>query len=104
MGIEENLNVGGVTKVWNTTDAGATNQGALQVVGGIGVAKTVFAADVSSGSVTVTDNTTSTTKDTGGYNSSRHNYNRLPKGCWWYKYTNKCTRLQCIHTRWSYYK
>ena len=46
---------GGVTKVWDATDAGATNQGALQVVGGLGVAKTVFAADMSSGSVTVTD-------------------------------------------------
>jgi hypothetical protein len=65
VGIEENLNVGGVTKVWNTTDAGATNQGALQVVGGIGVAKTVFAADMSSGSVIVTDTTQAVTTTTG---------------------------------------
>jgi ubiquitin len=65
VGIEENLNVGGVTKVWDATDAGATNQGALQVVGGLGVAKTVFAADMSSGSVIVTDDTTSTTATTG---------------------------------------
>ena len=62
---QENLNVGGVTKVWDATDAGATNQGALQVVGGLGVAKTIFAADLSSGSVIVTDNTTSTTTTSG---------------------------------------
>ena len=62
---QENLNVGGVTKVWDATDAGATNQGALQVVGGLGVAKTVFAADMSSGSVTVTDTTTSDSATTG---------------------------------------
>ena len=62
---QEKLNVGGVTKVWDNTNAGATNQGALQVVGGLGVGQTIFAADMSSGSVTVTDDSTSTTKDTG---------------------------------------
>jgi hypothetical protein len=62
---QENLNVGGVTKVWDATDAGATNQGALQVVGGLGVAKTIFAADLSSGSVIVSDGTTSTSATTG---------------------------------------
>ncbi|AFC34981.1 hypothetical protein OtV6_073 [Ostreococcus tauri virus RT-2011] len=65
VGIEENLNVGGVTKVWNDTDATTTTSGALQVVGGLGVAKTVFAADLSSGSVDVTDNTTSDSAITG---------------------------------------
>ena len=65
VGIEENLNVGGVIKVWDNTNAGATNEGALQVVGGLGVGQTIFAADMSSGSVNVTDTTHSTTKDTG---------------------------------------
>jgi len=64
-GIELNLNVGGVTKVWDGTDATTTTSGAVQVVGGLGVAKTLFAADVSSGSVIVTDNTTSTTTTSG---------------------------------------
>jgi hypothetical protein len=65
VGIEENLNVGGVTKVWDATDATTTTSGALQVVGGLGVAKTVFAADLSSGSVNVTDATESTSTTTG---------------------------------------
>ena len=64
-GIELNLNVGGVTKVWDETDATTTTSGALQVLGGLGVAKTVFAADMSSGSVDVTDATGSTTTTTG---------------------------------------
>jgi predicted acyltransferase (DUF342 family) len=65
VGIEENLNVGGVTKVWDDTDATTTTSGALQVVGGLGVAKTIFAADMSSGSVDVTDATGSTSTSTG---------------------------------------
>jgi cytoskeletal protein CcmA (bactofilin family) len=65
VGIEENLNVGGVTKVWDATDATTTTSGALQVVGGLGVAKTVFAADLSSGSVDVTDATGSISTTTG---------------------------------------
>jgi len=64
-GIELNLNVGGVTKVWDDTNATDTTTGALQVVGGLGVAKTIFAADMSSGSVIVTDNTTSDSATTG---------------------------------------
>jgi predicted acyltransferase (DUF342 family) len=62
---QENLNVGGVTKVWDGTDAITTTSGAVQIVGGLGVAQTIFAADVSSGSVTVTDATTSTTTTSG---------------------------------------
>jgi len=65
VGVVENLNVGGVTKVWDGTDATTTTSGAVQVVGGLGVAKTLFAADVSSGSVIVSDGTTSTTTTTG---------------------------------------
>jgi predicted acyltransferase (DUF342 family) len=65
VGIEENLNVGGVTKVWDATNATDTATGALQVVGGLGVAKTVFAADLSSGSVIVTDTTISENTTTG---------------------------------------
>ena len=64
-GIELNLNVGGVTKVWDATDATTTTSGALQVLGGLGVAKSIHAADTTFESVTVTDTTHSTTKDTG---------------------------------------
>ena len=64
-GIELNLNVGGTGKIWDVTDATTTTTGALQVVGGLGVAKTVFTADLSSGSVDVTDATGSTTTTTG---------------------------------------
>jgi cytoskeletal protein CcmA (bactofilin family) len=64
-GIELNLNVGGTGKIWDATDATTTTSGALQVVGGLGVAKTVFAADISSGSVDVTDTTTSDSTTSG---------------------------------------
>ena len=64
-GIELNLNVGGTGKIWDVTDATTTTSGALQVVGGLGVAKTVFAADMSSGSVDVTDATTSDSTTSG---------------------------------------
>src|SRR6056300_1214262 len=43
VGIEENLNVGGTAKIWDATDAITTTSGALQVVGGLGVAKSVHA-------------------------------------------------------------
>ena len=51
--------------VSSTTDATTTTTGALIVSGGLGIAKTLFAADVSSGSVIVTDNTTSDSATTG---------------------------------------
>jgi len=59
------LDVQGDAYISDATDATTTTSGALQVVGGLGVAKTIFAADMSSGSVDVTDNTTSTSKTTG---------------------------------------
>jgi enhancing lycopene biosynthesis protein 2 len=65
VGIAENLFVGGTGKIEDATDATTTTSGALQVVGGLGVAKTVFAADLSSGSVDVTDATGSTSTATG---------------------------------------
>ena len=58
-GIELNLNVGGTGKIWDATDATTTTSGALKVVGGLGVEKTIFAADMSSGSVNITDTTIS---------------------------------------------
>jgi ubiquitin/predicted acyltransferase (DUF342 family) len=45
-GIELNLNVGGVTKVWDETDATTTTSGALQVLGGLGVAKNIYGKNV----------------------------------------------------------
>jgi hypothetical protein len=65
VGIVENIFVGGTGKIENDTDATTTTSGALQVVGGLGVAKTVFAADLSSGSVDVTDTTEATDTLTG---------------------------------------
>jgi hypothetical protein len=58
-GIKLDLNVGGVTKVWDETDATTTTSGALQVLGGLGVVKSIHAADTTFESVTVTDTTIS---------------------------------------------
>jgi len=55
---QENLNVGGVTKVWDSTNAGNKTSGALQVLGGVGISQDLYAtdghfsADVSVGSLT----------------------------------------------------
>jgi len=62
---EATLHVVGNAYVSSTTDATTTTTGALIVSGGLGIAKTLFAADVSSGSVIVTDNTTSDSATTG---------------------------------------
>ena len=64
-GIELNLNVGGTGKIWDETDAATTTSGALQVLGGLGVVKSIHAADTTFESVNITDNTNSTDKDTG---------------------------------------
>src|SRR6056300_1601945 len=42
---QENLNVGGVTKVWDSTNAGNKTSGALQVTGGVGVQGGLYATD-----------------------------------------------------------
>jgi cytoskeletal protein CcmA (bactofilin family) len=42
---QENLNVGGVTKVWDSTNAGNKTSGALQVTGGVGVQGDLYATD-----------------------------------------------------------
>jgi cytoskeletal protein CcmA (bactofilin family) len=42
---QENLNVGGVTKVWDTTAASNKTSGALQVLGGVGIDKDLYATD-----------------------------------------------------------
>jgi hypothetical protein len=62
---QENLNVGGVTKVWDATDASSTTTGALQVVGGLGVVKSIHAADATFESVDVTDTTHAISRTTG---------------------------------------
>ena len=59
VGIEENLNVGGLTKVWDGTDATTTTSGALQILGGLGVVKSIHAADTTFESVNITDTTIS---------------------------------------------
>ena len=60
-----NASFAGTMQVGSTTDSTTTTSGALKVAGGLGVAKTIFAADISSGSVTVTDVTDSTTTTSG---------------------------------------
>jgi len=62
---QENLNVGGVAKVWDATDASSTTTGALQVVGGLGVVKSIHAADATFESVDVTDITEAASSTTG---------------------------------------
>ena len=67
---QENLHIGGVSKVYGTTNATSKTTGALIVSGGIGVAenihgKDVFVEDVVSNSVVILDTTTSTTATSG---------------------------------------
>jgi predicted acyltransferase (DUF342 family) len=67
VGIEENLNVGGVTKVWDATDATTTTSGALQVVGGLGVAKSIHATTLTAvGTTQATDTLTGAITVAGG--------------------------------------
>ena len=67
---QENLHIGGVSKVYGTTNATSKTTGALIVSGGIGVSedihgKDVFVEDVVSNSVVILDTTTSTTATSG---------------------------------------
>src|SRR5210317_1788306 len=67
---QENLNVGGVAKVWDSTAVTGKTDGALVVVGGVGISGDIHAThanleDVEADSVTVTDSTTSTSTTTG---------------------------------------
>ena len=67
---QENLHIGGVSKVYGTTNATSKTTGALIVAGGIGVSedihgKNVFVEDVVSNSVVILDTTTSTTATSG---------------------------------------
>ena len=67
---QENLHIGGVSKVYGTTNATSKTTGALIVSGGLGVAKNihgkdVFVEDVVSNSVVILDTTTSTTATSG---------------------------------------
>ena len=70
MSTEENLHIGGVSKVYGTTNATSKTTGALIVAGGIGVSedihgKNVFIEDVVSNSVVILDTTTSDSATTG---------------------------------------
>ena len=73
---QENLNVGGTVTSWgrigiiSTTDASSKGTGALIVAGGVGISKNIHALhanfeDVEADSVTITDNTTSSSATTG---------------------------------------
>jgi hypothetical protein len=71
---QENLNVGGVTKVWDSTAVTGKTDGALVVVGGVGISGDIHAThanleDVEADSVNVTDTTAATTKNIGGSHS-----------------------------------
>ena len=67
---QENLNVGGVTKIWDSTAVTGKTDGALVVVGGVGISGDIHAThanleDVEADSVNVTDTTESTDTQTG---------------------------------------
>src|SRR5210317_1722511 len=67
---EEKLNVGGVTKIWDSTAVTSKTDGALVVTGGVGISGDIHAThanleDVEADSVTVTDSTTATDKTSG---------------------------------------
>jgi hypothetical protein len=61
VGIEENLNVGGFTKVWDDSTSTTTTSGALKVVGGVGIVENLNVG----GFTKVWDNSTSTTTTSG---------------------------------------
>jgi len=68
MSTEENLHIGGVSKVYGTTNATSKTTGALIVAGGIGVSedihgKNVFIEDVVSNSVVILDTTNATSNE-----------------------------------------
>ena len=67
---QENLNVGGITKIWDSTVVTGKTDGALIVVGGVGISGDIHAThcnfeDVEADSVNITDTTTSTSTTTG---------------------------------------
>src|SRR5210317_1796187 len=67
---QENLNVGGVTKVWDSTAVTGKTDGALVVVGGVGISGDIHAThanleDVEADSVNITDTTAATGKTDG---------------------------------------
>ena len=63
---QENLHIGGVSKVYGTTASDGKTAGALIVAGGVGVSGALFgAAATLDGVVTLTDDTTSTSATTG---------------------------------------
>jgi ubiquitin len=67
---QEKLNVGGITKIWDSTTVTGKTDGALIVVGGVGIGGDIHAThanleDVEADSLTVTDTTAASSKDTG---------------------------------------
>jgi hypothetical protein len=66
---QENLNVGGVAKVWDATEAISSTTGALKVAGGVGIAKDVYVGErayVTGGLVTNTGGVTKKTYSFSG--------------------------------------